>query len=103
MQKIFLMYNLKKGVSMEDYKKWSREVDQQITPKQEGVNKFEVYEIKGAEKGTPPCQIAEDIDVESWEKWQEVLKSKGMERVVREWNRYGDASTVVSIWGNKIE
>ena len=31
------MYNLRKRVTMEDCGKWSHEVDQQITPKQEGV------------------------------------------------------------------
>ena len=103
MQRVFLMYSLKKGVRMEDYKNWSCAVDQQVTPKQPGVNKFEVHEIKGADKGNPPCQIMEYIEVDSWEKWQEVLKSKGMERVVKEWNAYGDAETVVSIWGDKIE
>lgn len=103
MQKVLIMYNLRKGVAMEDYRKWSHEVDQQITPKQEGVESFKVYEIKGSEKGNPACQIVEDVEVESWEKWQEVLKGKGMEKVVREWGRYGDADTVVVIWGDRIE
>ena len=87
---------------MEEYKKWSREVDQQITPKQPAVHRFDVYEIKGAEKGTSPYDIVEDIDVESFEKWQETLKGKGMERVVREWDNYGDGSTNVMVFGEKI-
>ena len=103
MPRVFLRYSLKPGVKMEDYKKWSLQVDQQITPKQPGVRRFEVYEIKGAEKGEPSCQVMEDIEVDSWEAWQAALKGKGMERVVREWNEYGDADTVVSIWGEKIE
>lgn len=64
---------------MKEYKKWSREVDQKITPSQPNVHRFEVYEIKGAEQGRSPYDIVEDIDVESFEKWQETLKyrSKG--------------------------
>jgi len=102
MQKVFVMYRLKKGVNIEDYKKWSRAVDQRVTPTQKGVHSFQVYEIKGSQKGSPSCQIVEDIDVENWEVWQKVLEGKGMEKVLKEWGEYGDESTLVTIWGEKI-
>lgn len=102
MQRVFVMYKLKPGAKMEEYKKWSREVDQKITPNQPSVHRFEVYEIKGAEKGSSPYNIVEDIDVESFDKWQQTLKSKGMKKVVAEWDNYGDGSTVVMVFGEKI-
>ena len=40
MIKVFVMYKLKPGVSLEDYWKWSIEVDQKITPFQPGVYRF---------------------------------------------------------------
>jgi hypothetical protein len=103
MQKVFVMYRLKPGVSIEDYKKWSVEVDQKITPFQPGCYRFEVYEIEGAEKGESPYQIVEDIDVESWESWQKVVASPGMKKVVESWGKYGDESTLKVIYGRKIK
>ena len=61
MHKIFVMYRLKGGVTMEQYKTWSREIDQRITPGQPGMIRFEVYAIEGAEKGDPFVQVVEDI------------------------------------------
>ena len=103
MQKVFVMYKLKPGVSMEDYKKWSISLDQKVTPFQPGCYRFEVYEIQGAEEGESPYQIVEDIDVESWEAWQKVVNGEGMKEVVETWGDYGDESTLKIIYGNKVK
>jgi len=103
MQKVFVMYKLKPGVKIEDYRKWSTTVDQVITPFQPNVYRFEVYEIEGTDKGEITYQIVEDIDVESWEAWQAVTSSEGMKEVVRTWDNYGDSSTLKIIYGNKIK
>jgi len=103
MKKVFAMYRLKPGVSIEEYKKWSVEVDQKITPFQPGVHRFEAYEIQGAEKGESPYMIVEDIDVDSWEDWQKVIKSDEMKEVMQAWPEYGDESTAVVIYGEKIK
>jgi len=103
MEKVFVMYDLKKGVSIEDYKKWSRNVDQQITPNQPGCHKFEVFEILGSDgEGVPKFQIIELIEVDDWESWQQIVKSKGMGKVVTEWNNYGDENSLITIYGEKI-
>ena len=78
MQKVFVMYKLKPGVKLEDYREWSISLDQKVTPFQPGVHRFEVYEIEGAEKGESPYMIVEDIDVDSWEAWQKAVKSDAM-------------------------
>jgi uncharacterized protein (TIGR02118 family) len=103
MQKVFVMYKLKQGVSIEAYRKWSVEVDQKVTPFQPGVHRFEVYEIEGAEKGKSPYMIVEDIDVDSWGAWQKVVASDAMKKVVSEWGNYGDDSTITVIYGKKIK
>ena len=102
MQKIFVMYKMKPGVSIEEYRKWSLGLDQKVTPFQPGVHRFEVYEIEGAEKGEPQYQIVEDVDVESWEAWQKVASSDAMKEVADTWGKYGDASTLHVIYGKKI-
>lgn len=103
MQRVFVMYKLKSGVSMDDYRKWSQEVDQKITSYQPGVKSFKVFEIKGAEKGAPPYQIVEDIEVENWETWQKVFKEEKMKKVIAEWGDYGDADTLITVYGDQIE
>jgi len=103
MKKVFVMYRLKPGVSIEDYKKWSVSLDQKVTPFQPGVHRFEVYEVQGAEKGESPYMIVEDVDVDSWEAWQKAVESDGMKEVVTTWANYGDESTLITIYGEKIK
>ena len=103
MQKVFVMYKLKPGVKIEDYRQWSRTLDQTVTPFQPGVHRFEVYEIEGAENGESPYMIVEDVDVESWETWQKVLGSDAMKEVVKSWGEYGDESTLTVIYGKKVK
>lgn len=103
MQKVFVMYNLRPGVSLEDYRKWSREVDQRITPSQEGCIRFEVYAIEGSESGgQAPYQIVEDIEVESWDVWRETLNSKGMAVVAEGFPQYADEASVQLIYGSRV-
>ena len=103
MEKVFCMYRLKPGVSIEEYRKWSVRVDQKTVPFQPGVYRFEVYGIKGAEKGEPPFTIIEDIDVENWEAWQKVVASDELKEALETWNDYADASTLTVVYGEKIK
>ena len=103
MIKVFVMYKLKSSVSIEDYWKWSIELDQKITPFQTGVYRFEVYAIEGAEKGESPYQIVESIEVESFEQWQKVVSSEAMSEVVHTWKNYADESTAKVIYGKKVK
>jgi len=101
-QKVFVMYRLKPGVNASEYIEWSKKVDQTTTPFQPGVYRFEVYHIKGGDGGNAPYQIVEDIDVESWDAWQQTVTGPGMAQVVQDWNKYGDADSLVTIYGDKI-
>jgi hypothetical protein len=102
--KVFTMHKLKKGVIMEDYKKWSREVDQKITLAQASIRKFEVYEIKGSEEETSPFDIVEVIEVESWETLKKIENSEKMKRfLAEEWmKKWVDKNSLVNIYGRKI-
>jgi hypothetical protein len=102
MQKVFVSYKLRPGVTIEQYEAWSREVDQRITPGQNGIIRFEVYRIEGADKGEPFCQIVEDIEVESYEIFAETVKSRGMEYIIETFGKLADESTVNMVYGSKI-
>ena len=45
MSKVVVIYKLKPGTTIAQYRKFSREIDQVITPKQKVVEKFEVFEV----------------------------------------------------------
>src|SRR5206468_10568164 len=55
---------------------------------------FEVYAIRGAQQGDAPYQIIEDVEVDDWQKWLEVINSPGMKEVAETWTRCGDESTL---------
>ena len=79
MHKMYVMYNLKPGVTMEQYRLWSKEIDQRITPGQPGMIRFEIYEMLGSETGGEPfLQIVEDIEVEDFDAWMETTRQEGM-------------------------
>lgn len=102
MQKIFVMYRLKSGVNMDQYKQWSKEIDQRITPGQPGLIRFEVYEIKGAEREQPFVEVVEDIEVEDFEAWMETCRQPGMAYVQETVGKFIDESTLKIIYGDRI-
>lgn len=102
MHKMFVMYRLKKGVSIDHYKQWSREIDQRITPGQPGMIRFEVYEIKGADKGEPFVQVVEDIEVEDFDAWMETCNKPGMAYVQETIADLIDESTLKIVYGERI-
>ena len=110
MPKVVVIYKLKPGATMEQYKKFSKEIDQVITPKQKVVEKFEVYEvdeyIRGAgeiQKDNPPYQVFELIDVKDFGEWIRTTQSEGFKPVGDGWVKVGDAGTIIVLSGKKIE
>src|SRR5215216_130498 len=102
MQKIFVMYRLKQGVTMDLYKAWSREIDQRITPGQPGMIRFEVYAIEGAEKGEPFVQVVEDIEVEDAREWFATANKSGMAYVQETIANLIDPESLQVIYGRRI-
>jgi len=100
--KVFVFYNLKKGVDIEEFKKWSREVDQPTCSKMPACHSFEVFLVKGEKLGRPFQMIVEDIEVESWNAWQDTLKSDAFSKVREEWPLFGDAESSRAIFCEKI-
>ena len=94
---------------MAQYKKFSREIDQVITPKQKVVEKFEVFQVTqylgkgGIEKKNPPFEVFEIIDVKDFGDWIKTTQSAGFKPVGDGWAKVGDAGTMVMLSGEKIE
>ena len=103
MQRLFIMYRLKAGARMQDFWKFSKEIDQPLVKRQEGVHGFEVFEITAGDKGKPEVDIVESILVDSWEKWQEVTQRDDMKANGANWGKVGDETSIKILVGRKIE
>ena len=102
MQRVFIMYRVKSG-RLQDFWKFSKEIDQPLVKRQEGVHDFEVFEITGSDKGKPEVDIVESILVDSWEKWQEVTNRPDMKANGANWGKVGDEKSIKILIGKKIE
>ncbi|MEI7615221.1 MAG: hypothetical protein WCJ54_00800 [Actinomycetota bacterium] len=94
------IYCLKKGVSMEEYRKWSIERDQKTVKSFKGVEKFDVHIIEGPDKR---CDIFEVINVESWDRWKEITSSPEMEDIKFEHKQLVDRDSMTCFYGKIIE
>ncbi|MGA2763086.1 MAG: hypothetical protein ABSG17_06945 [Spirochaetia bacterium] len=103
MQRLFITYRLKAGARMQDFWKFSREIDQPLVKRQEGVHGFEVFEITASDKGKPDVDIVESILVDSYEKWVEITGRDDMKNNSGNWGKVGDETSVRVLIGKKIE
>ncbi len=101
--RVFISYNLKPATTMEEYRKWSREVDQPLAGAAPGVLRYEIFEVRGAGKGEPDFTIIEDIEVESWEAWLKVNDLPEVKPAYEGFMRLADPDSVRVHWGEKIE
>ncbi|MBJ7330124.1 MAG: hypothetical protein JHC95_09525 [Solirubrobacteraceae bacterium] len=102
--KMFLSYRLKPETDVSEFKKWSVEVDMPFTAGLDGVEKFVVYEAEGddvAAEGLGPL-FFEDIEVESREKWDEVLGTPEGQEMVATWKSFADESSLTLFHGPAV-
>jgi hypothetical protein len=103
--KIFTMHKLKAGASIEDYKKWSREVDQPKSISQPEVLTFDVFEILGSvdsDEMNPEYDVIEVIEVNSLEDIRKV-EDRLKNFLEDEWvARWVEKSTLINLYGEKI-
>lgn len=100
--RVFAFYRLKDGVDIDEYMEWSRRVDQPTCHRMKACHSFEVFIVRGEARGQGFYDIVEDIEVESWEAWQETLTSPEFAQVATEWPKYGDESSLMIVYCDKI-
>lgn len=101
--RVFITYKLKPTTTIEQYREWSRTMDQPIASKAPGVLRYEIFEVRGAGKGPIDFDIIEDIEAESWEAWLRVNTLDDLKPVVRRWLDLCDENSVRVHWGEKLE
>ncbi len=103
MVRVFITYELNDGVTREQYREWSRAVDQPMASKQPGVLSYEIYEVEGMGSGERWCDIVEVIEAESWEAWQAVNDRPEMKEAVEQFFEIARRGSVRVVHCRKVE
>lgn len=95
MVELMIYYKLKKGVRIEDFIKYSREVDQPILNEQKGIVEVKVSEASKLEpdNSNPDFDIVENIFVESYERWLEIVDNDEMSENGEQWLKLCDVDS----------
>jgi len=103
--KLVAMYNLKKSTNFDEFKKWSKEVDQKMVSKQPGYRRFDVLEARAILDGSKPpykqsetnlpFKVIEFIEVESQQALEKSQTSPAMSGVMKKWLDFVDESSVI--------
>ena len=94
------IYRLNKGISIDEYKKWSVEEDQKTINSFEGIESFEVFAIKDPEK---EWDIFEVIRVESWKRWREIAEEPKMKMLHAKFEKLVDQDSKTRFYGEQIK
>lgn len=101
--RVFTLYRLNKGVDLDEFKRWSLDVDQPTCHRMKSCHRFEVHLITGGSPTDLPFDVIEDINVESWEGWQRDQASEGFSQIREEWPRFGNEASLISFQCEKIQ
>ena len=100
--KIFNFFNLKPGVDVEAYKKFSRENNQPLCRQQPECYMFQDYIVKGEANGKPFYMVIEEIEAESFEVWQKKVYSSLFDELNRQWFEFIDKDSLIEIYCETI-
>jgi len=89
--KIVVLFNLKPGVSVEDYERFARETDLPIVNALPSVKSFEVLKANGLlGGGSSPYSYVEIIDLNSLEQLGSDVSSEKMQQVAATFRSFAD-------------
>lgn len=99
--RLFMTYSLRPETDVEEFKRWSREVDAPACRAKPVCSRFEVYLSDGGE-GAPLPFVIEDLDVDSVEGWEAAVAAPDHAEIAAQWNRFVQADTLVSMHCTKV-
>lgn len=100
---VFITYRLRPETSIEEYRKYSLELDQPTVTSQPGVIRESVYEVQGTGRGDPEYHILEDIEVESWDAWLKASSGEAIGALYQRWKELCDSKSMRVHWSERIE
>jgi hypothetical protein len=100
-ERVFITYNLKPGVSEEDYVAFSGRLDQIVLPSQPGVNRFDANLVLEARRDDgeteAPYHVIETVEVATWQAWLAALEREDVKAIAPDFERIADTSTVCMV------
>lgn len=92
MSRIVVLFNLKNGVSRDDYERWARTTDLPTVNALASVNRFDVLRSAGLllGEGTPPYEYIEIIDVGDMDLFGSEVSTAAMQAVAAEFQRFAE-------------
>ena len=94
---VFVLFNLKTGVSVDEYEAWARSTDLPIVNDLESVNEFRVFRTKGLLNGdAAPYAYIETIDIGDMALFGENVATDTMKKVAAEFHQFADAPLFIA-------
>ena len=92
MPRIVALFNLKEGVTAQDYELWARSTDIPTVNGLRSIDGFSTHRATGllAGEGEPPYQYIEIIDVNDMGVFGEDLSTPAMQQVAAEFQQFAD-------------
>lgn len=99
--KLFLFYNLRDGVTPEEYREWSLNRDQPTLKGCEGISEYRVFQVEDPD-GKTGYGVMEYVNVADWDTWKKVTTTGPMVPIGEDFQRLVDTDTVVTLRGEEI-
>lgn len=100
----FNLIPLRDPAKIDEFRKFSAELDQPTLLAQDVVKGFDAYAVTRRDEGAPSVDIVEVMHVRSWDEWVEVRDSaEALKPVSARFDELIDASAVRTIFGTRIE
>lgn len=91
MPTVIVLFNLKKGASVEKYEEWARTTDLPIVRALPSVGSFDTFRVAGLLSGAAaPYQYVEVIHVKDLGRFREDVASETIQRVAAQFREFAD-------------
>ncbi len=92
MTRLVVLFNLKSGVTADDYERWAKTTDIPTVNGLESVDGFSVHRAAGLliGDGAAPYQYVEVIDVNDMDRFGAEVSSETMQKVAAEFQAFAD-------------
>lgn len=88
--RIFVLYRLREGVTLDDYRRWSIDDDQPTLRSFAQITDFQVFRTTLADGAAGPFEIVETIEVSDATAWSEVVGAEAIKALQPSFDRFVD-------------
>jgi len=98
MTRLLVLFNLKPGITREEYERWAREVDLPTVRALDSIEQFDVYRIPSllASEAAPPYRYAEVIDIGDMERFGAETATVRMREIAARFSQLADAQFLMT-------